>query len=232
MKTAATYYILYPFRCEDSRPLPALSVFFFFFFGEMSPIPSQRTYYIHIYYIYRDVTLSLPPFRKRITGKTRTKEFCYRARGGGGRNFTNMTVWWVRSEGRGNSPFAPTLCHRNVRLYKSSKVVASNIVCIVKITSSVLHEYFINSDPPMEGFCPKPDAGPYDFYDEFTTRGLNNMCSETGFRIRIRCFCQDPNLVFIFLWIRIRFQYPDPGSRIRIQILDTKVCRKYSKCYF
>ena len=42
---------------------------------------------------------------------------------------------------------------------------------------------------------------------------------QPGFRIRIRCFCLDPDQdpVFKFLWIRI---------------IGTKVCRKYSKIYF
>ena len=34
----------------------------------------------------------------------------------------------------------------------------------------------------------------------------------TGFRIRIRCFCLDPDSAFKFLWIRIQFQPPDPGA--------------------
>ena len=44
---------------------------------------------------------------------------------------------------------------------------------------------------------------------------------KSGFLIRIRCSCLDPDSVFKFLWIRIRFQPLDLGAK--------KKCRRGSK---
>ena len=48
-----------------------------------------------------------------------------------------------------------------------------------------------------------------------------NLFIWAGFRIRIRCFCLNPDSVFKFVWTR--FQPPDHGAK--------KECRKGSKRY-
>ena len=53
------------------------------------------------------------------------------------------------------------------------------------------------------------------------TYGPNNRPNirEPGLRIRIRCFCMDPDHVFKFLWIRIRFSnFSGSGSVFQISL--------------